>query len=82
MRTIDGYSKLSKEAKIEWLTENFFEGDISVKEEMMSYWHQDTKVQQIFDEFSENTISNMYMPLGIAPNFLINGKVYDQRKYQ
>ena len=76
MRTIDGYSKLSKEAKIEWLTENFFEGDISVKEEMMSYWHQDTKVQQIFDEFSENTISNMYMPLGIAPNFLINGKVY------
>lgn len=76
MRTIDGYSKLSKEAKIEWLTENFFDGDSTVKEEMMSYWHQDTKVQQIFDEFSENTISNMYMPLGIAPNFMINGKIY------
>lgn len=76
MRTIDGYSKLSKEAKIEWLTENFFDGDTTVKEELMSYWHQDTRVQQIFDEFSENTISNMYMPLGIAPNFLINGKVY------
>jgi hydroxymethylglutaryl-CoA reductase len=76
MKTIDGYSKLSKEAKIEWLTENFFDGDSSVKEEMMSYWHQDTKVQQIFDEFSENTISNMYMPLGIAPNFMINGKIY------
>ena len=26
------------------------------------------------DEFIENTISNLYIPLGVAPNFLINGK--------
>ena len=28
------------------------------------------------DEFIENTITNFYLPLGIAPNFLINGKQY------
>lgn len=76
MKTIEGYSKLSKEAKIDWLVENFFDGDTSVKEELMGFWHQDEAVQKRFDEFSENTISNMYMPLGIAPNFLINGKIY------
>ena len=26
------------------------------------------------DEFIENTITNFYLPLGVAPNFLINGK--------
>ena len=28
------------------------------------------------DEFIENTITNYYLPLGVAPNFLINGKVF------
>ena len=28
------------------------------------------------DEFIENTISNFYIPLGVAPNFLINKKLY------
>lgn len=76
MKVIDGYSKLSKEEKIDWLVANYFDGDESAKEEMMSYWHQDPKVQQYFDEFSENTVTNMYLPMGIAPNFLINGKTY------
>jgi hydroxymethylglutaryl-CoA reductase len=76
MKTIDGYSKLSKEAKIDWLVDNFFDGDMTVKEELMGYWHRDEGLQKRFDEFSENTISNMYIPLGIAPNFLINGKIY------
>ena len=28
------------------------------------------------DEFIENTLTNFYVPFGIAPNFLINGKTY------
>jgi hydroxymethylglutaryl-CoA reductase len=29
---------------------------------------------KLHDEFIENTITNFYIPLGVAPNFLINGK--------
>lgn len=76
MKAVEGYSKLSKEQKLDWLIENFFEGDTSVKDEMKSYWHRDVKVQQSFDEFTENTLTNLYLPLSIAPNFLINGKMY------
>ena len=28
------------------------------------------------DEFTENTLSNFYLPFGVAPNFVINGKSY------
>ncbi len=76
MKRIDGYSKLSKEQKIDWLVDNYFNGDDAVKQELTSYWHHDAKVQQTFDEFAENTLTNMYLPFGIAPNFLINDKWY------
>lgn len=76
MKTIEGYSKLSKDEKLDWLVSNFFNGNTDVKDELMGFWHQDDAVQQSFDEFSENTITNMYLPLGIAPNFMINGEVY------
>ncbi|PZR10568.1 MAG: hydroxymethylglutaryl-CoA reductase, degradative, partial [Flavobacterium psychrophilum] len=33
-------------------------------------------LQKLHDEFIENTITNFYLPLGIAPNFVINGKNY------
>ena len=39
-------------------------------------WHSDPAVQKMYDEFSENTIGNYYFPYGIAPNFLINGRMY------
>jgi len=75
MKQIDGYSKLSKDEKLDWLVANYFDGDESVKDEMMGFWHQDPRVQQSFDEFSENTLTNMYLPMGVAPNFLINGEL-------
>lgn len=76
MKKIEGYSKLSKVQKIDWLVENFFDGEEKVKEELKGFWHRDEAVQKSFDEFTENTITNLYLPLGIAPNFLINGEVY------
>jgi len=33
-------------------------------------------LQQLHDEFIENTITNYYLPFGVAPNFLINEKMY------
>ncbi len=76
MKQINGYSKLSKEEKIDWVVSNYFSGDVSVKQELLSYWHEDVAVQKIFDDFCENTLTNMYMPYGVAPNFLINGSWY------
>ncbi|MFN8282741.1 MAG: hydroxymethylglutaryl-CoA reductase, degradative [Chitinophagales bacterium] len=76
MKKIEGYSKLTKEQKIDWLVDTYFNNDENVKDELTSYWHNDAKTQQTFDEFAENTLTNMYIPFGIAPNFLINNKLY------
>lgn len=73
---IKGFSKLTKDAKIEWLIANYFNGEEKAREVLVSYWHIDEKLQKLHDEFIENTVSNFYMPMGIAPNFLINGKEY------
>ncbi|HUH74098.1 MAG TPA: hydroxymethylglutaryl-CoA reductase, degradative [Chitinophagales bacterium] len=76
MKKINGYSKLSKDQKINWLVDNFFDGDQEVEKEFKGFWHRDEAIQKSFDEFTENTITNLYIPLGIAPNFMINGEVY------
>lgn len=68
-KTIKGYSKLSKEEKIDWLVKNYLNDDRSIKSEIMSYWHEDNAVQNRFDEFSENTLTNFYMPFGVALSF-------------
>lgn len=73
---IKGFSKLSKEAKIEWLAHKHFENPENAVELLKTYWHEDAKRQKLHDEFIENTVTNYYLPFGIAPNFKINNKVY------
>ena len=73
---IKGFSKLSKEEKIEWLTKTCFQNRNSAKKILTQYWNSDSTLQKLHDEFSENTISNYYLPFAVAPNFLINDKVY------
>ena len=73
---IKGFSKLSKAAKLEWLTQNNFENPEATLELFQSYWHNDETVQKKHDDFIENTMTNYYMPFGVAPNFQINGKLY------
>lgn len=75
-KTIKGFSKLTKEAKIEWLTKEYLEGDDASIELLKSYWHNDTKTQKLHDEFIENTLTNFYLPFGVAPNFMINDTIY------
>lgn len=75
-KTISGFSKLSKRGKIRWIVENFFKDPESVTRELMSFWHIDKDQQRILDGFSENTISNFYLPFGVAPNFVLNGQTY------
>jgi hydroxymethylglutaryl-CoA reductase len=73
---ISGFSKLSKIDKIEWIAKQYFSQPEEATTLLKNYWNSDEKLQQLHDEFIENTISNFYLPLGIAPNFNINGKNY------
>ncbi len=75
-KTISGFSKLSKAKKIEWIVSTYFANNESAKRILEQYWNSDKKIQQLHDEFIENTISNYYLPFGVAPNFLINGKLH------
>lgn len=73
---IKGFSKLSKAAKLEWLTQNNFENPEETLQLFQGYWHNDENVQRKHDDFIENTMTNYYMPFGVAPNFQINGRLY------
>ena len=75
-KSISGFSKLSKGEKVRWVVEHFFQDPEQAAQELVSFWHKDDELQRIVDGFSENTISNYYLPFGIAPNFLVNGKIY------
>jgi hydroxymethylglutaryl-CoA reductase len=73
---VAGFSKLSKEEKINWIAGTYFSNPQEATALIKSYWNSDAKLQQLHDEFIENTITNFYLPLGVAPNFLINGKYH------
>ena len=73
---VSGFSKRSKKEKIAWIVENHFHNTAEAKATVEKYWHQDEQLQQLHDDFIENTISNYYLPLGVAPNFNINGTLY------
>tara|TARA_Y100000991_G_scaffold139653_1_gene105196 strand:- start:22515 stop:23822 length:1308 start_codon:yes stop_codon:yes gene_type:complete len=75
-KKIEGFSKLSKNEKIEWLNKICFNNNEKAKDILIQYWNSDDRLQKLHDEFSENTISNYYLPFAIAPNFLINNKMY------
>ena len=75
-KIISGFSKLSKRGKIKWIVQHFFKDPEAVAKELKSYWLQNEDQQKIIDGFSENTISNFYLPYGVAPNFMINKELY------
>ncbi|AZQ43616.1 hydroxymethylglutaryl-CoA reductase, degradative [Nonlabens ponticola] len=72
---VQGFSRLSKTEKIDWLIAHNLNNDPTAREILLQYWNSDEKLQELHDGFSENTISNYYLPLGLAPNFLINDKL-------
>ena len=77
MEIISGFSKLSKEKKIEWLHSQIDSSELSSSvSKLKDHWHTDTEVQKTFEQFSENTVSNFTLPFGLAPNFVIDGKTY------
>ncbi|MBR9853807.1 MAG: hydroxymethylglutaryl-CoA reductase, degradative [Algicola sp.] len=73
---VEGFSKLSKTQKIDWIATNCTKDPKAAKQLLEQYWNTDPRVQKLHDEFIENTISNYYLPFAIAPNFMINGEFY------
>lgn len=72
---LHGFSKKKIDEKLD-LIGNFFENKEEIIRYFKSFHHQDKTIQQLIEEFSENTISNFHLPYSVAPNFLINDKVY------
>ncbi len=75
-KPVQGFSKLSKDEKIDWIVKTYFENPQEARQTLAKYWNNDSALQKLHDEFIENTITNYYLPLGVAPNFLINGKLH------
>ncbi|PKP43637.1 MAG: hydroxymethylglutaryl-CoA reductase, degradative [Bacteroidetes bacterium HGW-Bacteroidetes-13] len=76
IKPVEKFSKLTKDEKIAWLAKHYFKNSEQGIQLLQTYWHSDAKLQNLHDEFIENTMTNFYMPYGIAPNFLINDQLY------
>ncbi len=75
-KSISGFSKLSKQKKIDWIVDTYFPNNEDAAKVIIQYWNDDKILQKLHDEFIENTITNYYLPFGVAPNFLINETLY------
>src|SRR5690554_5306946 len=75
-KPVEGFSKMSKQGKIEWLVNEYLNGSEKAMQTLTQYWNDDEELQKLHDEFSENTLSNFYMPLGFATNFLIDDQLH------
>ncbi|MEO9952774.1 hydroxymethylglutaryl-CoA reductase, degradative [Nonlabens sp.] len=75
MQPVNGFSKLTKSQKIDWLVSNHLNDNATARETLTQYWNEDQKLQDLHDGFSENTVTNYYFPFGLAPNFKIDGQL-------
>lgn len=75
-KTINGFSKLSKSQKIQWLAQTFAQHPDELAAELLAWQHPDEARQTILDGFTENALTNYPLPFSVAPNVMVNGKVY------
>ena len=73
---IIGFSKLSRDKKISWISKNFLNNSNKFESILNKYLNDDKKIQSIHNSLSENVISNFHLPYSVSPNFLINNKNY------
>ena len=70
---VEGFSKWSKQQKIEWIKTQAHKADAI---DFSEFDVRDKQLQKTIDAFSENTVANYIIPYGIAPNFLVDGEMY------
>jgi hydroxymethylglutaryl-CoA reductase len=71
---IHGFSKLSRSEKLAWLKDQYGLSRETL-DVLDTHLHRDPELQEIYGDLSENTVSNFYLPMGLSPNFLINGQL-------
>ncbi len=70
---IKGFSRLSREDKVKVLIKQQKLAP-ELSSTLSAYLHPDK--QNLFNDISENAVSNYYLPFSLAPNFLINDRLY------
>jgi hydroxymethylglutaryl-CoA reductase len=71
----EGFSKLSKELRLKVLSEATHNGNSDVNL-LKQFWLENDLSRYSLDDVSENMVSHFFLPYSIAPNFLINGKIF------
>ncbi len=72
---IQGFSKLGREDQVK-LVASFTDDPAGITHELNAHLSPDGSRQKLYQEFSENSVSNFFLPYSIAPNFRINDKYY------
>jgi hydroxymethylglutaryl-CoA reductase len=72
---IQGFSKLGREEQVK-LVASFTDDPAGIIQELNAHLSPDSSRQKLYQEFSENSVSNFFLPYSIAPNFRINDKYY------
>lgn len=72
---VRGFSKLTEEEKRNFIA-RLCNDPPQAEDRLESFLMEDETERSHFLELSENTISSFHTPYGIAPNFLVDGKVY------
>jgi hydroxymethylglutaryl-CoA reductase len=78
MEQISGFSKLTKEQKIDWVCQQLMQYESNSQElaTILKSFQYSPELQKTLDEFTENTLTNFPIPYCVAPNFLIDGQIY------
>jgi hydroxymethylglutaryl-CoA reductase len=71
----ENFSKLTRNQKISIIS-GLTENPLNFITNANIHLHEVEEIQNNYEGFSENTITNYFLPFGIAPNFLINDKIY------
>lgn len=76
VKEVKGFSKMTKEEKISFLQSLYLPDQQNLHDFFKKFLIQDADSQKLLDEFSENTVTNFHLPLGVCPNLYLNGKSY------
>lgn len=71
---VKAFSKMSRDERLNWIKTVAGLSDETIAT-LNAHLHPDPETQEVYKDISENTISDFHLPLGLAPNFLINGNL-------
>src|SRR5512133_1958465 len=74
-KLIQGFSGMSRDDKLR-LASGFSRQPVEFLQQINKHWNPVENENKRYSIFSENAVSNFYLPYSLAPNFLIDGREY------